>query len=82
MADRTFRPARSLGKYAGASICAILLASCASTGGGGKANVAGGDDYKDAIGAFSTRKVRRAGATTWASSAPASGTLNPVGALR
>ncbi|HPE32244.1 MAG TPA: tetratricopeptide repeat protein [Parvularculaceae bacterium] len=53
MADRTFRPARSLGKYAGASICAILLASCASTGGGGKANVAGGDDYKDAIGAFS-----------------------------
>lgn len=51
MADRHFRPARSLASYASAGLCAILLASCASTG--QKGNVLGGDaDYKDAVGVF------------------------------
>lgn len=51
MADRNIRPARSLGRYAGAGFCAILLAGCAATG--QKGNVLGGDaDYKDAVGVF------------------------------
>lgn len=52
MADRTARPARSLATYAGFGVCAILLASCASTG--QKAKLAGDSpDYKGSIGAFS-----------------------------
>lgn len=51
MADRNHRPARSLGRYASAGLCAILLAGCAATG--KKGDVLGGDaDYKDAVGVF------------------------------
>lgn len=51
MADRNLRPARSLGRYASAGLCAILLAGCAATG--KKGDVLGGDaDYKDAVGVF------------------------------
>jgi Flp pilus assembly protein TadD len=43
-------------QYAGASLCAILLCACSSTG-GGKGDIVGygkNADYKDAVGAFTT----------------------------
>ncbi|MEQ1931797.1 MAG: tetratricopeptide repeat protein, partial [Parvularculaceae bacterium] len=47
---------RSIVQYAGASLCAILLSACSSTG-GGKGDIVGygkNADYKDAVGAFTS----------------------------
>lgn len=47
---------RSISRYAGAGVCAILLSACA-TGGGAKGDIVGYGkhaDYKDAVGAFTS----------------------------
>lgn len=51
MAARKTEFACSLRTYAGAGLCAILLAGCASSG-GGRADVASAADYANAIGVF------------------------------